>query len=62
MANWRKKEEEKDQISNNVNEENEHYIVNILNDLNKIIKITKNSSINKIFLYLASDDKNYFVL
>ena len=52
-------EGEKDQLINNINEENEHFIVNILNDLNKIIKITKNSTINKIFLYLASDDKNF---
>jgi leucyl-tRNA synthetase len=52
-------EKEKDQMINNLNEVNEHFIVNILNDLNKIIKITKNSTINKIFLYLASDDKNF---
>ncbi len=33
--------------------------LNILSDLNKIIKITKNTTINKIFLYLSSEEKNY---
>ncbi|MER5175116.1 MAG: leucine--tRNA ligase [Candidatus Nitrosocosmicus sp.] len=49
----------KNQRNDDINEENEQFIVNILNDLNKIIKITKNASINKIFLYLSSEDKNY---
>ena len=47
------------QIHDDLNEENEQYISNILSDLNKIIKITKNTTVNKIFLYLSSEEKNY---
>jgi leucyl-tRNA synthetase len=50
---------DKNQIQDSLNEENEQYISNILNDLNKIIKITKNTAINKVFLYLSSEEKNY---
>jgi leucyl-tRNA synthetase len=50
---------DKNQIHDDLNEENEQYISNILSDLNKIIKITKNTTVNKIFLYLSSEEKNY---
>src|SRR3954451_10199198 len=46
-------------IDDDINEENEQSIINVLSDLNKIIKITKNKTINKIFLYIRSDDKSY---
>jgi len=46
-------------IDDDINEENEQSIINVLNDLNKIIKITKNLTINKIFLYIHSNDKSY---
>ena len=46
-------------IDDDINEENEQSIINVLSDLNKIIKITKNMTINKIFLYICSPDKSY---
>ncbi len=45
--------------NDSVYEENEMFISNIINDLNKIIKVTKNISINKVFIYLSSEDKNH---
>lgn len=42
----------------NINEENEQFIINIFDDINKILKITK-KSISKIFIYTASKDKKY---
>jgi len=46
-------------IDEEVYEENELFISNILIDLNKIIKVTKNTAINKVFIYLPSEEKNY---
>jgi leucyl-tRNA synthetase len=46
-------------INDSVHEENEIFISNIINDLNKIIRVTKNNSINKVFIYLSSEDKNH---
>jgi leucyl-tRNA synthetase len=45
-------------VNDSVFEENELYLSNILTDLNNIIKVTKNVSINKIFIYLSSEEKN----
>ncbi|MGN6348218.1 MAG: leucine--tRNA ligase, partial [Candidatus Nitrosocosmicus sp.] len=46
-------------INDNINEENEQFITNVAEDIAKILKITKNHSINKIFIYMASGDKKY---
>ena len=43
--------------NDNVYDENEQFISSILSDINKIIKITKNTKINKIYIYLPSGDK-----
>ncbi|MBA3750192.1 MAG: leucine--tRNA ligase [Nitrosopumilus sp.] len=52
---------EKKSIEDSIYEENELYITNIIDDINKIIKITKknNNSINKILIYLSSEEKNF---
>lgn len=44
-------------FANVVTEENELLISNLLEDLNKIIKVTKNTNINKVYIYLASNKK-----
>ena len=46
-------------IDDDINEENEQSIINVLADLNKIVKVTKNFTINKLFLYTWSKDKSY---
>lgn len=50
---------EMSKIEDDLNEENEQFISTILNDINKIKKITKNTNIDKIFIYLASENKIY---
>jgi len=45
--------------NDNVYDENEQFISNIISDINKIKKITKNTKINKICLYLSSGDKTF---
>ena len=40
-------------INDSMFEENEIFISNIINDLNKIIRVTKNITINKVFIYLS---------
>lgn len=42
---------------NNITEENESMILNLLEDLNKILKVTKNTNTQKLFIYLASENK-----
>lgn len=50
---------EKSKIEDDSHEENEQFISTILNDISKIKKITKNTNIDKIFIYLASQNKVY---
>ncbi|HKR74978.1 MAG TPA: class I tRNA ligase family protein, partial [Candidatus Nitrosocosmicus sp.] len=44
-------------LDNFVTEDNELMISNLLDDLNKILKVTKNTAIQKVYIYLASDNK-----
>jgi len=44
-------------FDNLVTEENELMISNLLEDLNKILKVTKNTNLQKIYIYLCSDKK-----
>ena len=44
-------------FDNPVTEENELMISNLLEDLNKILKVTKNTNIQKLYIYLASAKK-----
>jgi leucyl-tRNA synthetase len=48
---------EKNMRNDNAYDENEQFISSIISDINKIIKITKNTKINKIYIYLPSGDK-----
>jgi leucyl-tRNA synthetase len=50
---------EKNLKNDNIYDENEQFISNIISDINKIIKITKNTKISKIYIYLPSEDKIY---
>jgi leucyl-tRNA synthetase len=44
--------------SDDICEENEVFISNMLVDINKIIRVTKSTSISKVFIYLSSEEKN----
>jgi leucyl-tRNA synthetase len=44
-------------LDNFVTDDNELMISNLLEDLNKILKVTKNRGIQKVYIYLASDNK-----
>ena len=47
----------KSEFVNPVTDENEQEISNILDDLHKILKVTKNTNLKNIHIYLSSNDK-----
>ena len=51
----------KSEFVNPVTDENEQEISNILDDLHKILKVTKNTQLKNIYIYLSSNDKKYSV-
>ena len=44
-------------LDNLITEENELMISNLLEDLNKILKVTKNTNLQKVYIYLSSEKK-----
>ncbi len=49
----------KSEFVNPVTDENEQEISNILDDLYKILKVTKNTQVKNIYVYLSSNDKKF---